>query len=91
MAACTTLISERDGNAGKATGAAMELAVVVLPLLALRLERSDWYYRLNGSVRPSDWPRNVGRDQPWLGGLPNQKSRGSKSRNEVSAGGLAQA
>src|SRR2546430_17030577 len=22
------------------------------------------YYRLNGSVRPSDWPRPVGNDQP---------------------------
>ena len=22
------------------------------------------YYRLNGSVRPSDWPRMVGNDRP---------------------------
>src|SRR6266702_3929727 len=39
------------------------------------------YYRLNGSVRPSDWLREVGNDHP----EPETSSiRGSKSRNKVS-------
>ena len=27
------------------------------------------YYRLNGSVRPSDWPRDIGNDRPGAGKL----------------------
>jgi len=82
--------SEWEVVAGKATGAVMGMAVVVLPLIARRYKRETRYYRLNGSVRPSDWPRKVGRDQPWLSGLPDQKFRGSKSRNKISANGLAE-
>ena len=29
------------------------------------------YYRLNGSVRPSDWPREVGNDHPGPGSWSN--------------------
>src|ERR1700740_1415595 len=29
------------------------------------------YYRLNGSVRPSDWPREVGNDHPGPESCPN--------------------
>ena len=29
------------------------------------------YYRLNGSVRPSDWPREVGNDHPGPESRPN--------------------
>src|SRR3990170_120939 len=45
------------------------------------------YYRLNGSVRPSDWPREVGNDPPrcWKVGQ-TWSFRGSKSRNKVSVG-----
>lgn len=82
--------SEWEVVAGKATGAVMGMAVVVLPLIARRYKRESRYYRLNGSVRPSDWPRKVDRDQPWLGGLPDQKFRGSKSRNKIFANGLAE-
>lgn len=82
--------SEWEVDAGEAAGAGMGMAVMVLPLLARRCEREKRYFRLNGSVRPSDWPRKIGRDQPWLGGLPTQKLRGSKSHYKRSAGGHAE-
>ena len=45
------------------------------------------YYRLNGSVRPSDWSRKVGNDisRCWKVGQ-TWSFRGSKSRNKVSVG-----
>ena len=45
------------------------------------------YYRLNGSVRPSDWSREVGNGffRCWKVGQ-TWSFRGSKSRNKVSVG-----
>ena len=44
------------------------------------------YYRLNGSVRPSDWPQEVGNDHPGRKVRQTWSFRGSKSRNKVSVG-----
>ncbi|PWY62578.1 hypothetical protein BO70DRAFT_405808, partial [Aspergillus heteromorphus CBS 117.55] len=44
------------------------------------------YYRLNGSVRPSDWLRRVGNDPQSRKVGQTRSFRGSKSRNKVSVG-----
>ena len=44
------------------------------------------YYRLNGSVRLSDWLEEVGNDHPEPESCQTWSFRGSKSRNKVSVG-----